>query len=218
MATRATSGFLRANSLKLHRAISILDLETTGTFVEIDRIVEIGILKVLPDGTERRYSQRVNPEIRIPQEATAIHGISDADVADAPTFKKIAREVERFLRDSDLAGFNLKGFRGLGRIGMGRLVRAGLLVQAAALEFFGAAPGAWIIPPRPGIRGAQFPARDRDPLRAEAAAIEHCVVINRGEERPCGRERPVDKRARSLLSVAKSTPLAAVSRQASSMG
>lgn len=109
MATR-TIGPLRANSLKLHRAISILDLETTGTFVEINRIVEIGILKALPDGTKRRFSQRVNPESKIPKEATAIHGITDADVANAPTFKKIAREVEKFLRGSDLAGFNLKSF------------------------------------------------------------------------------------------------------------
>jgi DNA polymerase III subunit epsilon len=110
MAITTKSGSLRANSLKLHRAISILDLETTGTFVEIDRIVEIGILKVLPDGTKRRFSQRVNPESKIPKEAIAIHGITDADVADAPTFKKIAREVEKFLRNSDLAGFNLKSF------------------------------------------------------------------------------------------------------------
>ncbi len=57
MAITTTSGSLRAKGLRLHRAISILDLETTGTFVEIDRIVEIGVLKVLPDGTERRYSQ-----------------------------------------------------------------------------------------------------------------------------------------------------------------
>jgi DNA polymerase III subunit epsilon len=110
MAITTTSGSLRANSLKLHRAISILDLETTGTFFEIDRIVEIGILKVLPDGTKRRFSQRVNPESKIPKEATAVHGITDADVANAPTFKRIAREVEKFLRDSDLAGFNLKSF------------------------------------------------------------------------------------------------------------
>ena len=81
MATRTTSDRQRANNLKLHRAISTLDLETTGTIVEIDRIVEIGILKVLPDGTERRYSQRVNPEIKIPKEATAIHGITGADAA-----------------------------------------------------------------------------------------------------------------------------------------
>lgn len=110
MAAATTSGSLRVNGLKLHRAISILDLETTGTFVELDRIVEIGIVKILPDGTGRRFSQRVNPEIKIPKEATEVHGITDADVADAPTFKKIAREVERFLRDSDLAGFNLKSF------------------------------------------------------------------------------------------------------------
>ena len=110
MAITTTSGSLRANALKLHRAISILDLETTGTFVEIDRIVEIGILKVLPDGTKSTLSRRVNPEGKIPKEATAVHGITDADVADAPTFKKIAREVEKFLRDSDLAGFNLKSF------------------------------------------------------------------------------------------------------------
>lgn len=110
MAITTTSASLRANCLKLHRAISILDLETTGTFVEIDRIVEIGILKVLPDGTQRRFSQRVNPQIKIPKEATKVHGITDADVADAPTFRKIAHEVEKFLRDSDLAGFNLKSF------------------------------------------------------------------------------------------------------------
>ena len=110
MAKTTTSRPLRANGLKLHRAISILDLETTGTLVEIDRIVEIGILKVQSDGSKRRFSQRVNPEIKIPKEATAIHGITDADVADAPIFKKVAREVEKFLRESDLAGFNLKNF------------------------------------------------------------------------------------------------------------
>jgi DNA polymerase III subunit epsilon len=110
MATKTIPRPLRANGLKLHRAISILDLETTGTFVEIDRIVEIGILTILPEGTKRRLSQRVNPEIKIPKEAIAIHGITNADVADAPTFKKISREVERFLRDSDLAGFNLRTF------------------------------------------------------------------------------------------------------------
>lgn len=68
MAITTTSGSLRANALKLHRAISILDLETTGNFVEIDRIVEIEILKVLNDATKRRFSQRVNPEMKIPQE------------------------------------------------------------------------------------------------------------------------------------------------------
>jgi len=92
--------------LKLKRPLAIFDLETTGTVPHIDRIVEIGIIKIYPDGRKTKYRALVNPGIPIPLGATLVHGISDRDVKGKPKFRKIARKVERFLRDCDLAGFN----------------------------------------------------------------------------------------------------------------
>jgi DNA polymerase-3 subunit epsilon len=96
--------------LKLVRPIAIVDLETTGTSQATDRIVEIAILKVMPDGAMLHLRKRVNPGIRIPREATGVHGITNEDVADKPRFKAVASEVASFLRNCDLAGFNLKNF------------------------------------------------------------------------------------------------------------
>jgi DNA polymerase-3 subunit epsilon len=99
-----------ARFLHLVRPLAFFDLETTGTTVGSDRIIEIGVLKVTPDGQELQLQTRVNPEIRIPREATAVHGISDKDVEDKPIFAKVAPRVARFLEDCDFAGYNVLHF------------------------------------------------------------------------------------------------------------
>jgi DNA polymerase-3 subunit epsilon len=96
--------------LVLNKPLAILDLETTGTDPLTDRIIEIGILKVLPEGQQKHCNYRVNPGIPIPPEATAIHGIADTDVATAPSFADLASNVWAFLEGCDLCGFNLKRF------------------------------------------------------------------------------------------------------------
>jgi DNA polymerase III subunit epsilon len=93
-------------NLKLKRPLAIFDLETTGILPHIDRIVEIGIIKIYPDGRKTKYRTLVNPGIPIPLGATLVHGISDTDVKGKPQFREIAPKVERFLRGCDLAGFN----------------------------------------------------------------------------------------------------------------
>jgi DNA polymerase III subunit epsilon len=95
---------------KLVRPLAIFDLETTGTVPGIDRIVEIGILKVYPDGRRTRYHTLVNPGIPIPREATEVHGITNLRVKGKPKFRDIARKVRHFLGDCDLAGFNAVRF------------------------------------------------------------------------------------------------------------
>ncbi len=96
--------------LNLTKPICFFDLETTGTQVASDRIVEISILKVTPDQEEILKTWRVNPGIPIPPEVTAIHGISNEDVADKPSFKELAREIEQFIQGADLAGYNSNRF------------------------------------------------------------------------------------------------------------
>ncbi len=96
--------------LVLRRPIVFLDLETTGANPAVDRIVEISLIKVFPGGRRETLTQRVNPGIPIPPEATSIHGISDADVADAPRFSEIAADLLRFIDAADLAGFNIQRF------------------------------------------------------------------------------------------------------------
>jgi DNA polymerase-3 subunit epsilon len=96
--------------LKLHRPLAFFDLETTGVNVGYDRIVEICILKVHTDGRTEVRSNLVNPTIPIPPEATAIHNITDEDVKDKPTFSEIAHELNQFLANCDLAGYNSNKF------------------------------------------------------------------------------------------------------------
>lgn len=96
--------------LNLKRPIAFIDLETTGIKVATDRIVEICILRVEPDQTTSIKTLRINPEMDIPWEATAIHGITNADVRDCPTFKQVAHELDRFLDSCDLAGYNSNHF------------------------------------------------------------------------------------------------------------
>lgn len=97
-------------SIILHKPLCFFDLETTGIRISSDRIVEICILKVHPDGKEETKTWKVNPEMPIPVETSLIHGIYDADVVDCPTFKEIAPLVVSMIKDSDLAGFNSNRF------------------------------------------------------------------------------------------------------------
>lgn len=96
--------------LNLNNPICFFDLETTGINISKDRIVEISVLKVYPNGNEESKTWVVNPEMPIPPEVTAIHGISDADVADKPTFKALSKEIYNLIKDSDLGGFNSNRF------------------------------------------------------------------------------------------------------------
>lgn len=97
-------------SLKLSKPICFFDLETTGINITTDRIVEISILKVFPNGTEESKTWLVNPEMPIPPEVVAIHGISNEKVANEPTFKEIAKDVYNMIKDADLGGFNSNRF------------------------------------------------------------------------------------------------------------
>lgn len=96
--------------LNLKNPLVFFDLETTGTDTVKDRIVEIAYLKVFPNGKKEVKTRRINPEMPIPPAATAIHGISDEDVKDCPTFKKIAKSLADQLEGCDLAGFNSSRF------------------------------------------------------------------------------------------------------------
>lgn len=96
--------------LNLRNPLVFFDLETTGTNPVTDRIVEICYLKVNPNGTEESKTLLVNPGMPIPAQATAIHGISDADVANCPTFKEVAKVLARDIEGCDLAGYNSNRF------------------------------------------------------------------------------------------------------------
>jgi DNA polymerase-3 subunit epsilon len=92
--------------LKLSKPICFFDLEATGTQITKDRIVQIAIIKIHPDGKEVSYNKLVNPTIPIPKEISEIHGITDEDVKNEPTFEELANEIILFIEDSDLAGYN----------------------------------------------------------------------------------------------------------------
>ena len=96
--------------LNLTKPIVFFDLETTGVNIGTDRIVEISILKVFPNGNKESKTWLVNPEIEIPQEASDIHGITNEQVVTEPTFKELATKVSEMIADSDLAGFNSNRF------------------------------------------------------------------------------------------------------------
>ena len=96
--------------LPLKKPIIFFDLETTGLNLTHDRIVEVSVLKVMPNGEEIRRTRRVNPEMHIPEEATATHHITDDDVKDEPTFKQIARSLAQMFIGCDIAGFNSNRF------------------------------------------------------------------------------------------------------------
>jgi len=97
-------------TLHLNKPIAFFDLETTGINIASDRIVEISILRVMPNGKEESYTQRVNPIVEIPKEASDIHGITNDMLLNEPTFKEIAKKVNDFIAGCDLAGFNSNRF------------------------------------------------------------------------------------------------------------
>ena len=94
----------------LHRPLCIFDLETTGIQVVHDRIVEMCVIKVEPNGTETTKVWRINPGMPIPPSSTAIHGITDAMVENSPSFRDLAPEIAAFMRDCDVAGYNSNRF------------------------------------------------------------------------------------------------------------
>ncbi|CAZ94670.1 MULTISPECIES: 3'-5' exonuclease [Zobellia] len=96
--------------LNLTRPICFFDLETTGTNVAKDRIVEISVLKVYPNGNKESKTWLVNPEMQIPDEVVAIHGISNEKVANEPTFKELSKTIYAMIKDCDLGGFNSDRF------------------------------------------------------------------------------------------------------------
>ncbi len=96
--------------LKLKNPIVFFDLETTGVNIVSDRIVEISYLKVMPNGRETTKTILINPTIPIPEEASSVHGISDEDVKDCPTFKEVAKEIVNDIEGCDLAGYNSNRF------------------------------------------------------------------------------------------------------------
>jgi DNA polymerase III subunit epsilon len=96
--------------LPLERPLVVLDTEATGTNARMDRIVEIGCVKIHPDGRREVWVRRLNPGMPIPRAATAIHGIRDEDVRECPPFRAIAEELRAFLDGCDLAGYHLSAF------------------------------------------------------------------------------------------------------------
>ncbi|MEO6668507.1 MAG: 3'-5' exonuclease [Ferruginibacter sp.] len=96
--------------LVLNRPIAFIDLETTGVSLSTDRIVEIAIIKVLPDNSRQVKRKLINPQIPIPKTSTDIHGITDEMVKDAPTFKQAGNEIKQYLENCDLGGYNSNRF------------------------------------------------------------------------------------------------------------
>jgi DNA polymerase-3 subunit epsilon len=96
--------------LNLIKPIVFFDLETTGINIAVDKVVEISILKVFPNGNKESKTWLVNPEIAIPQESSDIHGITNEKVVVEPTFKELAPKINEMIADSDLAGFNSNRF------------------------------------------------------------------------------------------------------------
>lgn len=96
--------------LKLDRPLAVFDIESTGLNTRSDRILELSVIRIEPSGAEHTCTWMFNPEMAIPPESTAIHGITDEDVADAPVFAEEIDDIDTFLADCDLAGYNLLHF------------------------------------------------------------------------------------------------------------
>lgn len=99
-----------ARTLQLQRPLISFDLETTGLNVNEDRIIEMSCVKLMPDGARKTLTLRLNPQRPISPEASAVHGISDSDLADCPTFEAVADDIAAFMADGDLTGFNIERF------------------------------------------------------------------------------------------------------------
>ena len=96
--------------LRLSKPLAVIDLETTGINLSADRIVEIAIVKILPDGTQQVKQKLINPEIPISAVSVEMHGITNEKVKNEPTFKQVANEIKQFLENCDLAGYNSNRF------------------------------------------------------------------------------------------------------------
>ena len=96
--------------LNLMRPMVFFDLETTGTNISTDRIVEISVVKIMPDGEQIVRTRRINPEMPIPADATAVHHITDEDVKDCPSFRQVAKSLREFMVGCDFCGFNSNRF------------------------------------------------------------------------------------------------------------
>jgi DNA polymerase-3 subunit epsilon len=105
-----TNSPAQTRRISIIKPLTFVDLETTGSIIGLDRIVEVGALKIMPDGEELEFETRVNPEMGITTEATKMHAITNPDVQRAPTFGGVAPRLADFLSDSDLAGYNLLNF------------------------------------------------------------------------------------------------------------
>lgn len=97
-------------ALQLLRPLVFIDLETTGTNIATDRILEIAIVKIFTDRSKQIKHKLINPQMPIPEGSTEIHGITDEDVKDAPTFKEVANELKQFIDNADLSGYNSNRF------------------------------------------------------------------------------------------------------------
>lgn len=97
-------------ALKLERPLVFIDLETTGTNIATDRVIEIAIVKIMPDKTKLVKHKLINPKMPIPKSSIDIHGITDEKVKDAPTFKEVANELKQFIDNADLSGYNSNRF------------------------------------------------------------------------------------------------------------
>jgi DNA polymerase-3 subunit epsilon len=97
-------------SLQLTRPIAFIDLETTGISLSTDRIVELAIIRIQPDGTRQVKRKLINPQMPIPKQSTEIHGITDEMVKDEPTFKQVANELKQYIENCDLGGYNSNRF------------------------------------------------------------------------------------------------------------
>lgn len=96
--------------LQLNRPLAVIDLETTGINLSTDRIVEIAIVKIMPDGEKKVKRKLINPEMPIPQQSSDVHGITNEMVKDAPTFKQVANEIKQYIENCDLGGYNSNRF------------------------------------------------------------------------------------------------------------
>lgn len=97
-------------NIELKKPLIFFDIESTGLNISKDRIVEIAFLKIYPDGSRESRLQRINPEMPIPEESTAIHGITNEDIKDSQTFKQVAKDFAKLIEGCDLAGFNSNKF------------------------------------------------------------------------------------------------------------
>lgn len=117
---------------RFNKPVVAIDLETTGLDTSSDRVVEIGIIRMQPDGTRQTFKSFVNPEIPIPQETTDIHGVTDEIAGKAPTFKEIADDVAFILDGAVLTGYNISRFDGL--MLESEMLRAGIDFDLAAFD------------------------------------------------------------------------------------